>query len=226
MTARRQRGFTLLELLVALSVFSLVSVMAYSGLRTVLQSKQHTEQRAARIQQLQSAVMLLERDLAQFVDRPVRDEFGDPQQALLSADYGDTRLAFTRAGYRNPTGLPRSNLQRVAYGLEEEALVRLAWPVLDRAQGSEPYRGVLLEGVRELQLRFMDEEREWQGQWPPEGLAPDAPIPLPRAVEVTLELEDLGEVRRLFPLFAPVAAASPAEGSASGDAVSGGEESP
>jgi len=203
MICRRREGFTLLELLVALAVFSLVSIMAYSGLRTVLQSKQQTEQRALRIQQLQSAVLMLERDLGQFTPRAIRDEYGDEQPALSSSDYGPIRLEFTHGGWQNPTASTRSNLQRVAYGIEDEQLIRLSWTELDRAQGSEPYRAVLLEKVRELNLRYMDEAREWQTQWPPNGLAPGDPVPVPRAVEVTLVLEDLGAIRRIFPLFAP-----------------------
>jgi general secretion pathway protein J len=220
---RQHKGFTLLELLVALAVFSLVSVMAYAGLRTVLQSKQQTEQHAARLQQVQSAILLLERDLGQFVPRPVRDEYGDAEMPLRTADYGAIKLAFTRAGRANPTGLPRSTLQRVAYGIEEEVLQRYSWPVLDRAQDSTPYRAVLLDRVREFNLRYLDDAREWQSQWPPSGGQPGALEPLPRALEVTLVLEDLGEIRRLFPLFVePLAPAGEAGGAdAPGEAKEG-----
>jgi len=198
----RHVGFTLLELLVALSVFSLVSVMAYSGLRTVLQSKQQTDLHAMRIHQLQSAVLMLERDLEQFVPRAVRDEYGDEQPALSTADSGTRQLAFTHAGWSNPIATARSNLQRVAYGIEDEQLVRSSWSVLDRAQDSEPYQAVLLDKVREIKLRYMDNSRKWQTQWPPADLASGDSIPQPLAIEVTISLEDLGDIRRVFPLFA------------------------
>lgn len=198
----RQNGFTLLELLVALAVFSLVSVVAYSGLRTVLQSKQQSDLRADRIQQLQAAILMMERDFSQFVPRPVRDEYGDESGVVQTSDYGAQQIAFTHGGYPNPTAMSRSTLQRVAYGLEEEQLVRFSWRVLDRAQNSEAYQVVLLEGVRELSLRYLDENSEWQNEWPPAGLNPDDEAPVPKAVEVTLALTDMGEIRRLFPLFA------------------------
>lgn len=201
MKRTRQTGFTLLELLVALAVFSLVSVMAYSGLRTVLQSKQQTDLHAQRIQQLQTAVLMMERDFSQFVSRPVRDEFGDESEALQATDYGAHQIAFTHAGYANPTAMSRSTLQRVAYGIEEERLMRFSWPMLDRAQNSEPYQVILLDGVRELSLRYYDKNGEWQSQWPPANLDPDEAVPLPKGVEVTLALTDMGEIRRLFPLF-------------------------
>lgn len=215
MRAGNTGGFTLLELLVALSVFAMVSMMAYSGLRTVLQSKQVTEQRAVRLQQLQSAVLMLERDLGQIaLMRGIRDEYGDVQPPLSTADFGTITLEFTRAGWRNPTGMARSTLQRVAYGIEEESLLRYSWTVLDRAQESAPDQVVLLEGVREMRLRYLDDSGEWHEQWPVAGMAQTAPVSSPRALEVTLELEDMGAIRRLFPLLqsAPLAPAAGPDG--------------
>lgn len=224
MNPQRQTGFTLLELLVALAVFSLVSLMAYTGLRTVLQSKQQTEQRAARMQQLQTAVLMLERELGQMVPRAIRDEYGDEQPVLRTSDYGPIRLEFTHGGWRNPTASDRSSLQRVAYGVEDEQLIRLSWSVLDRAQDSAPYRAVLLDGVRELNLRYMDNDRAWQTQWPPPTYTPGDPLPLPLAVEVTLTLKDLGEIRRIFPLYAePFPVVTTGGGSTGGGTTTAGQ---
>lgn len=204
MRGKRVRGFTLLELLVALAVFAMVSLMAYSGLHTVLQNKQVTEQRAERIQQLQSAMLMLERDLSQIaLLREIRDDYGDRQGSLRTADFGAITLEFTRAGWRNPTRMARSTLQRTAYGIDEEVLKRFSWTVLDRTQESIPNEVVLLAGVRKMRLRYMDEGGGWHEQWPPAGLAQTGAKPFPRALEVTLELEDMGSIRRLFPLPRP-----------------------
>jgi general secretion pathway protein J len=220
----RRTGFTLLELLVALAVFSMVSVMAYSGLRTVLQSKQQTDLKAARIQQLQSAILMLERDFSQIVPRAVRDEYGDESAALVSSDYGAYQVALTHGGRRNPTALARSTLQRVAYGVEEDQLLRFSWPILDRAQDAEPYRAAMLDDVRELSIRYLDSNSEWQTQWPPSGLSPNDPVPMPKAVELTLELVDMGEIRRLFPLFDEAMAISVSGSGSGGITGTGGEE--
>jgi general secretion pathway protein J len=216
MSIGRAKGFTLLELLVALAVFAMVSLMAYSGLRTVLQSKQQTEQHAVRIQHLQSAILMLERDISQFVSRGIRDDYGDTQPAMRTADLGTILLEFTHAGWRNPTGMARSTLQRVAYGIEEEVLTRFSWTVLDRAQESTPYKVALLDGVREMRLRYLDEAHEWHDQWPPAGLAQGGAVPTPSALEVSLVLEDMGEIRRLFPLLqtSPFASATVSGGGA------------
>ncbi len=191
------RGFTLLELLVALTVFALVSVIAYSGLHTVLQGKERTELHAAKLRQLQNAMLLLERDLLQFAVRPVRDEYGDSQPSIKSADLGDYLLEFSTGGRPNPTAMKRSNLQRVAYGVRDRKLVRYIWPVLDRPAVIEPNALDLLDEVREFECRYLNANRQWTQQWPPlGGNATDLPL----AVEITFETETMGSYHRLFPL--------------------------
>ena len=221
MSPKHTGGFTLLELLVALAVFALVSAMAYSGLHTVLQNKQVTEQRAERIAHLQSAVLMLERELSQIAFlRGIRDDYGDRQDSLRTAGFGSILLEFTRSGWRNPTRMARSTLQRVAYGIKEESLLRYSWTVLDRAQQSTPHEVVLLEGVRGMQLRYLDAGGKWHEQWPPVGQAQTNMMVFPRALEINLELEDLGEIRRLLSL--PALSAVPRPVSGGGSAQSGG----
>ncbi len=204
------RGFTLLELLVALAVFAILSVMAYQGLRTVGEVRQRVEGQAERLASLQLALGLLERDLEQAASRPVRDGYGDLRPAFEGSALGPEIMAFTRSGWRNPAGLPRSNLQRVAYRYRDGVLYRRHWRVLDQAQDSAPVERPLLEGVEALELRFLDHGLQWQGAWPadPERMREL----LPRAVEITLDVQGIGEIRRLFRLPPGEAARRAGEG--------------
>jgi general secretion pathway protein J len=193
----RQRGFTLLELLVALAIFALVSVMAYGGLASVLDQQFATDEIAGQLARLQKTYLLLQRDFEQLVPRPVRDEYGDTQAPLL----GDSQLQFTRGGWSNPAGHPRSSLRRVAYRLEDQELTRYAWSVLDRAQNSEPLEQPLLDGVTEIRSRYLVENDEWQDSWPPATVAATGDtetFSLPLAVEIQLEHERFGLVTWLF----------------------------
>ena len=198
--ALRVRGFSLLELLVAVAVFAVISAVAYGGLSSVLKTRQLTDQHARQLQVLQQTMATLQRDLAQAVARPVRDPFGDIQPALYQRE-GSYLLAFTRAGRSNLLGRRQSELQHIAYGLEEDRLLRYVWPVLDAPQGTEPYTVVLLEGVRDVQLRFLDGTRQWQGSWPPALLPQElSHSTLPLGVEFLLELEQWGSFRRVIAL--------------------------
>lgn len=196
---RRVGGFTLLELLVALAIFAILSAMAYGGLRSVLDAKRETDRQAERLVELQKAFNHFARDLAQFTgERAIRDEYGDGRHPMVGGKAAPLPLEFTRAGWRNPGGGARSHLQRVGYLLKEERLVRQSWQVLDRAQDSQPYEAAILSGVSRFELRFMDSNRQWREEWPPAGINPPPKAPL--AVELLVELNDLGEIRRLFRL--------------------------
>ena len=193
-------GFTLLELLVALAIFSLLAVMSYNGLKTVLNQQAVTEEQADALARLQKLYLVMQRDIEQAVPRPVRDEYGDELPALAGAE----ALQLTRGGWSNPAGRLRSSLQRVGYAYEDEQLVRYSWNVLDRAQDSEPLRQALADEIEEMTIRYLGANNEWEEQWP-NPLAAGNPQQtgaqdLPRAVEITLEHERFGPLVWVFRL--------------------------
>jgi general secretion pathway protein J len=109
-------------------------------------------------------------------------------------------VTFTRGSWTNPVGLPRSELQRVSYSIENGALVRSYWPVLDATTPVAPIKRTLVDHVKRFSLRFLDAGRSWQSAWPPGGFG-TAPANQtlrlrPVAVEVTLELDDWGVLLR------------------------------
>jgi len=193
------RGFTLLELLVALSIFGLLATMSYGGLQAVMTQQSQTEVAADRLGELQKLYLIMQRDIEQVVLRPIRDEYGDQQPPFV----GGETLQLTRAGWRNPTGRQRSTLQRVAYAYEDGRLVRYTWSVLDRAQDSEPLIQSLTEAVESLQIRYLGTDNEWKEQWPDTETVSNPAIAassLPRIVEVTIEHKNYGTIVWLFQL--------------------------
>ena len=193
-------GFTLLELLVAVAVFAILSSMAYGGLRNVIDNSQQTELSMQRLQQVQLAMLKISRDFTQLSQRNIRDEYGNPNNYIMAGEGGDVFIEFSRGGRRNPAQLLRSHLLRVAYKLEENTLSRLHWPHLDRTQEMQAYESVLLEDVENASIRFLDNSNEWHNEWPPlsaTGQTGDAAVTL-SAIEFTLELQDWGELVRIF----------------------------
>ncbi len=200
-----QSGFTLLELLVALSIFAVMSVMIFGGLREVINVRATTDKHTARLTALQLAFMYISRDIRQLSNRTIRDEYGDKLKVLQSNDIGKYRLELTRDGYPNPAGLNRSSLQRVAYGVNDNKLYRYRWKVLDRAEDSLPTKTLLLNDVNGFNLRFLEDgdsssttqKNHWVTAWPPQST--DTTIKkFPKVIEVTFELEDWGRFTRLF----------------------------
>ena len=191
-------GFTLLELLVAISVFAVMSVMAYGGLSNVIDNSTHSSAELKRLQAVQRAMFAVSRDFTQILQRDIRDEYGNTQPWFSAGNSPDYLVEFTRGGRRNPAKLLRSHLQRVAYRFEDEKLSRLFWPQLDRVQNMEPYEHTLLENVADTGFRYLDDNGEWHQQWPPLDASDQASAMDIVAIEFRLELKDWGEIIRLY----------------------------
>jgi general secretion pathway protein J len=203
LTASRMRvhalGFTLLEVLIAVAIFVIVGALAMGGYNELVKQSDIVESSNKRSRQVQSAIQRLVQDFATLEPRPVREPLGESFRPALRADARSEELAeLTHSGWSNPAGMPRSTLQRVIYRVEDKKLVREYWYVLDRTMSGEPASAVVLNNVERATFRFLDNNRRWHEQWPPIGYsAPDVLRLRPIAVEITLELEDWGEIKRL-----------------------------
>ena len=196
----RESGFTLIEVLVALAIFGVVSVLAYQALVQTFDNVQYLDERMARIQSVQRTMRIFGQDFVQSTPRPVRDPFDNTYRpSLLSDPLLDFPLQLTRGGWSNPAGLARGTLQRVAYRIEEDSLVRYHWFVLDPTLANEPVSTVMLENVESIEFRYRAPGGDWIDQWPPRSVSgPSAWRIRPQVVEVTLILPDEGEIRRFF----------------------------
>src|SRR5579862_1725987 len=135
-----KRGFTLLEILIALFIFSIVSMIMVSGLHTVFNSQSAAEKHAAALTKLQIAFLVMSHDLEQVINRPITNAKKIVEGPFIGTH--DT-VTFTHAGFANPLGsLQRSTLQRTAYSLGNEQLIRSIWPVLDQTQKTLPNKRI------------------------------------------------------------------------------------
>lgn len=194
------RGFTLIELLVSMFLLAVLGTAGFQMLFQINATRDGIDAQSTRLNSLQRTFYWMAEDITQIIDRPIRSAVDAPLPALLLNLQGESLFEMTRAGWANPAAdvLPaRSSLQRVAWGLEEDKLMRSYWYHLDPIDETPTKRRQLLDKVEDLSLRFLDDSGDWQDSWPP----PDTETPgLPAAIEVTLVLNDLGEIKRVFAL--------------------------
>ncbi|MDM3872565.1 type II secretion system minor pseudopilin GspJ [Porticoccus sp. W117] len=224
-TANHQQGFTLLEVMVALSIFSIIGIGSWQVLNQVLQSQETAKNRDAALADLQRGIWIMARDLRNVSNRPIRNEYHQIEPAISTLESGHS-LTFTRSGWDNPTQQPRGHLQRVSYrinstrtpqGNREFQLIRTYWDVLDRVSNSVPHEQVLIPGVSDMEIRFLDRDGIPRSHWPPssldqsdnnnsEGTKADSAEkklpqhPLPLGITVRLVTEQFGEITRTFAL--------------------------
>jgi general secretion pathway protein J len=190
----RDTGFTLLEVLIAIVIFALISLTSFSIFTTVIKSDESSQLRTGRMNELQRAFIIIERDLLQISKRTVRINGEEPLEGYLhtDSDYssGSQYLGFVRQGWTNPgLLLPRSDLQSVAYQLNDNSVERLHFNFVDSVQGEEPKIRKLISDVSALKFEYFD-GKKWQKEIKDNQL--------PHAIAIEIDTVDYGLIRRQF----------------------------
>lgn len=192
----KQRGFTLIEVLVAMAILAVVIMATHQILDSTTKAKEASDEKIAELNGLQTAFRLMDQDFSQMTQRTVRNEAGDAQEQyllagryILESQYDG--IAFVRDGWVNPINLlPRSELQAVGYRVLNDNLERVYRVYVDQLDNMEPRVQVVLKGIEELKFEFLDANNEWQEQWQIKAL--------PKAVAVTLQQIEAEPIRRVF----------------------------
>lgn len=187
MSRRGQLGFTLIEVLIALFIFAILSAITVVGLRSVIKSYKSVSTRQQQLQRLDLAVTLIRRDISQIVYRPSVDSKGHAISSVRSIPDG---LTFTRTGGVNPNDMFRqSDLLQVTYSLQSGELVRITSSA-DLNSYGQLVQLVLLENVKSLNIEYVEDKGALIEQWPlPISNQNVTPESLPRAIKVSIELQ-------------------------------------
>lgn len=198
----RERGFSLLEVLIALAIMAIIAVLAFQSLDIANRSSDANKEKLTQIERLDRVWVLMENDLRNalgYVNVSAYDEL----IPALQADANELHwLQVFRGGRSNPLYFPRTELVRVGYRFEEDALWRDSWWDPSNPDPELAFQQKLLEDIDTIEVRMLPvnaqsvQDGPWVDSWPQEQ-----PDMLPLAVEITLILEDERELTRLFTLL-------------------------
>jgi general secretion pathway protein J len=192
---KKQQGFTLLEVMVALGIFALIGTVCYQLLHSLTVSRASLQAASDKRVDVVRALLIIEQDMHHLIPRSVRSESSEKRMAALSSS-DESVLEFSRGGFPLQRSIVRDRAGRVSYQLEQEegrpVLYRVVYDVLDRVEASPYYRQALLADVADLGFRFMDKDGRWLAAWPPVAKdseeADDTLTALPLAIEVAITL--------------------------------------
>jgi general secretion pathway protein J len=177
-TPPHERGFTLIELMSALLILSLLAVMSFRGLGAVLDARDHVRKETEKWRSVTAFFSRFQRDVQLSAPRPLQ----------AASD----RLEFSR--FATPEGMDTP--RRVGYRLNESHEIEISlWPGLDVAD-TPPARYVVLAAVSEFKLQYLDTKLNWGEAWP----RSESDAPLPQALRIRIVLATGEELVRVFAL--------------------------
>lgn len=187
-----ERGFTLVEMLVALSIFAAIATMGVGLLRSSIDTQDAVQGRLKAMGGINRLRAVMANDLAQAVQRSTRGPAGEAVPAFIGSSTG---FAFVHGGAGSLDGSPRPGVERVAYALVGGEWRRATQPMLDGTALGEGDR--LVGDVAGVAVRYRDDQGNWGESWTSEP-----GDRLPRAVEVRLTRRGREGLTMLF-LTAP-----------------------
>jgi len=198
----KQRGFTLIEILLAVMIFAMLMLATFQLFDSVLKTNERSETQFVQQNQLNIGWSIILQDLLQMRSRTHRDIQGDLRSAYETTQ--EYHAIFTRGGLPPITGVTPGGMQLVAYEFDKEKnqINRLTWPALDLANDSEPFVQPLVANVKEFTIEHLTKDNDWSEVWPPTDSGASSTVvtaELPRMLRITIIFNDEREFLRLVP---------------------------
>lgn len=190
-----QSGVTLLELLVAIFIFSLISSLAFAGLYQIRQAHDSIHTTMQRVNEIRVALAVMEQDLHYATPRMIRGLTDNVEPAFQgSSALTQTQMEWSRSSPDSTPSPQTAGLKRVHYYVRDKILYRAVWTHLDRTPDAQAVEHALLSQVDQWRLIFHGPLNQVFELWPP---LPNNPHLIPNAVDIELQLADFGTLRRL-----------------------------
>lgn len=136
----KERGFTLIEVLITMAIFSIIAVISYSALNASLKNEVIQKSYSERLTQLQSTLLFLQRDITQINKQQIEIE-----QFELSFD-----------------SMQNDQLLLIKYTIEDGQLIRT-----DQSDEQNSIPLILIDKITGASIRALDGDNQWKKYWQP-----------------------------------------------------------
>lgn len=193
---KTNHGYTLLEVLVALTVFAILATITASAMYHAFNTRARVNVQANQLNAVQIAMALIMRDTDQVVERSI---LGNEMHQFPPFVGESKYLEFTRGGSVNPTDERRSTLKRVAYVCAGKQLIRRSWENLDTPIRKNHQDKVLLDNLETCSFAYLSHSRQILPEWRPYAVQQtQKQETLPIAIQFTLTISEWGNMNLLF----------------------------
>jgi general secretion pathway protein J len=186
------RGYTLVEILIALFVFAIFGLMTSTIISNMLINKRTTQSALSSLDSLQFAITLLNQDFRQVVTHEVMKQL---RQKEISLTGKEDEILFYRGGNINPNAFEkRASISQVHYRLDNNALCRETTFNLNASHLEKKghNRLCLLRNVQSLKIDYLNETLAKTSYWQKDKL--------PTAINLTINHKSLGELSLFYAL--------------------------
>lgn len=157
-SCQNEAGFTLIEMLVSLFIFSLISVGTMAAMGSSLSMRDRVSTGMDELTQLQASRAIMRTDFERVSSRRRRDILGSFDPYVVTTDT-NALISFTRLGRENPAGLEqRGDAERIEYIFEDNRLIRHSWPTANPNVSAQPRETVLFTALQSVELEFLSSD--------------------------------------------------------------------
>ena len=196
---KQAKGFTLIEMLIAISIFAIISIVSYSALNRLIKDVGFFQQRNQQNEEIKLLSRVISHDLLYLINRPVNSFRGVRNAFIINnpnennSNSNNLLLEFTRRGVKKIGINKETGLVRVSYILEDNDLKRAEYTYLDYREEPDNYT-LIASDISEFKTEILTSNNVWTPKWEINGL--------PRAIKITITKGN-GDNNKVYEIIIP-----------------------